>query len=193
MTLISDLWQYLQMELPGAPQPIVLQTARTMIDEFCRRTDAWQEALAAMDYAADTLDYALSPAASASVHRILLVKLDDTELQPYTYTLEDGNTLRFASAPASSDSAGGLVVIVSLRPTLDCTELTQAFMERWYDTFCSGVKWRMMAMPRRSWSNPEMAQVYIQNWNRGIGEARMEIAGPQYKAGDSVYIPTATF
>jgi hypothetical protein len=78
------------------------------------------------------------------------------------------------SAP-ESDKADALVVTVVLKPALTATEVPERMFSDWHDVWASGIKARMMVMPGKSWSQPQLGLMYGQRYESGIAKAIFEV------------------
>jgi len=71
---------------------------------------------------------------------------------------------------------GGLVVWVYLQPEKTATALPDILWHDYEDAISSGARWRLLRLPGRAWSNPELAGYYQREFelgkSRGLGITR---------------------
>ena len=188
---LTDLREFLWPELPGCPWALVRQHLRLVFQDFCARTGIWQVTLATIDLVEDQTEYTLTPAEEATPHRILWVKQDSSTLDPSTYSFTSETTLTLATAP-SADSADGLEVRVSLRPTPTTEVVPSWLLNRWQTAWCDGTKARLMKMKNREWTDRELAVHYDGEYRRWIVDARREVEA-EYKTDATDVIQIENF
>ena len=142
--------------------------------DFCIKTEAWIEELDPIDVEDGETEYTLNPKCNAYIHRIIEVRYgttatdDDTiPLEADDYSLSDDSKIILADEP-EDDITDGLVVTVVLRPIFnDDIDLPDWFLDRYGDTLTAGLKFRLMRMQRKPWTNYEMAQYYEMEYAKG--------------------------
>jgi hypothetical protein len=198
-TTLSDLYAMIQGEVNGCPNALITQHLQQALRKFCEETEAFTEKLAAINLVDEDVTYVLTPAhTSCEIRRILkvwirtatdvtngddgtLLEYDDYEFDPVTKTL----TLDDSKEP-TENVTGGLVVEVVLVPFLvtdlhATTAIPAAFLNLWAEAVMAFAKYTLMRMPRKSWTNPELAMLYLAEYRDGVSRAKTETEGLQYR------------
>jgi len=194
----QDLYPMLKVELPGCPEPLILQELQRIGRNFCIDTEAWQEKLSLINLVAAQTDYPLVHVFEADIQRIVYVRIgtdddspdDDTaDTDPNQYNLVVGSTtgilnvLRFRDAlkpPAAVTN--GLLVKVVLVPRAFASELAPWFMERWVEGIIAGVLGNLKAQKGKTWSDPKNVLRYMIRYEQYRTRAMRE-AYHAYKGG----------
>jgi len=204
---LTDLYPLMEPELPSCPEPLILQALRKKTRQFCQDTDVWREQLKDIDLVAGQRDYVLNPSFDAEIRKIVEVRINTAEnraagyrgaevksqyymfhgelsqrlgvnLQPNTLTLDE-------SLEPSASETGGLEVKVSLAPLLMAGQVDQDFLQKWCEAIIGGAMFYLMTMPRKKWSDPQKAGLYLVDYNKGISRARREnVVGQNLQGGD---------
>jgi len=99
----STLYPFLVPELPGCPTHLILQALQQVGRDFCRITEAWHEELDSQVITDYQQDYVLSHAYNAEIQRIRRIYVNASEQAVGDYSLEETDTLRFATSAVPSD------------------------------------------------------------------------------------------
>ena len=68
-----------------------------------------------------------------------------------------------------------LTLVAQVRPRLaDDMQIPAVMLSAYAEVIAAGVKARMMAMPGKEWSNPQMAAYYQERYRKGVADARWE-------------------
>lgn len=202
-TTLSDLHSLILTEVPGCPPVLVTQQLQQALRKFCEETEAYTEKMAAINLVDGTVAYTLTPShTSCEIRRILEVWIrtetdvtngDDGTLQDfdkYTYdpvtkvlTLDD-------SIEPTENVTSGLVVKVVLVPFLTTdlhttTAIPAAFLNLWAEPVMAYAKYMLMRMPRKGWTSPELAMIYLSEYRDGVSRAKTEVEGLQYRSEQS--------
>lgn len=204
---LTDLYPLMEPELPGCPQPLILQALRKKVRQFCQDTDAWREQLKDINLVAGQRDYVLNPSFDAEIRKIVEVRINTAanraaghigapvDFQRYTFHGElsqrsganlPPNTLTLDATLNPSESvAGGLEVKVSLAPLLMAGQVDQDFLQKWGEAIIGGAMFYLMAMKNKKWSDPQKAGLYLVDYYKGLSRARREnVAGQNLHGGD---------
>jgi hypothetical protein len=184
-------------DVPGCPVAMAINALRNATIDFCTRTQAWRASLDPINVVAATATYALAAPAAyplADIGEIQKVMLDDTEIYPSNpvqldawfsqwrtlstmgvafYTRPDDERITLASLP---DAAGVLQVEVSLVPARDATGMDTALYKRHLEAVAHGAKARLMAIPKKPWSDPATASYHLDEFNKAISGASVKAA-----------------
>lgn len=187
----SDLLPLVVPELPGCPEPLILQSLRQAGRDLCGESEAWRDTIE-MNIVASQSDYVLVPIWDAEIRRIIEVRVGGTtsaEISPSLYEFTPStNTLTLDSEPSAA-LTDGLVVKVALVPTLFANELAGWFMERWNEGVVAGCKAMLMLMPGKKWTNQPLSQKYLHDFAHSVALARHEIVGQSKRMVNRVQFP----
>ena len=75
ITDYSDLYPTMTPELPGCPEPFMLQALKKAFRKFCQDSNAWREQLASINLKEGVLDYALASIWDAEIKNIVEVRV----------------------------------------------------------------------------------------------------------------------
>lgn len=174
-TQLTELYAYVEAELPRCPKPLILQNIFTVINDFCERTQAWQDDLDPITVIEDVDTYDLDgEPANSDIIRPTKVLLNDVELTPgLDYTMPSRTQLKLAYTP-ETDTDDALEVRVCLRLEAGATDICNALWDDWYRAWAAGVKARLMAMPNKPWTDARAAVKYEREYLEMIGDAIMD-------------------
>jgi hypothetical protein len=197
----SDLLEFILQDVPGCSRYLALQHLQQAARYFCIETEAWQEKLAAIDLEEDTVLYTLSTDYDAEIRRILKVWIrtetdvtngDEGTLQDYDkYTFTPAATLELDdSIEPQADVTDGLVVKVVLVPYLSTdvgtveTEagISPTFLNLWAEAFIARAKHTLLIMPRKLWSDPNLAAYWLAEYRKQVTAAKTETDGLEYRS-----------
>lgn len=186
------------VEVPECPQVLIEHHAVRAIARFCKETRRLRETLAPIDIVAGTSEYAVVPSSNLlKVVRVEAVWVDGELLYPVTEAELDAEIpewrteagppslyawidekIRLYPTPESA-STDGLVVRISY--TLDLTKQHTSFESLLYqeygDGLASGIKARLMAIPKKAWSEPKLALFHENAFRVAVAQAKMDGAG----------------
>lgn len=92
---------------------------------------------------------------------------------PTRFYFPDDSTIGLAMPPAT---AGNLRVLAALKPTRASTTFPTLIFEREVETIAHGAKARMFAVPKKPFSDKELAAYHAQMFNDGIANAKIRQA-----------------
>ena len=192
----ADLLPYLLAEVPAAPDVTAKMALVQAAIEFCRETQAWDELQDPITVIDGINTYDLDAPADATVVSIKEVWAADRQLVPVTLaklvevmpnwqTAEgsdpvyynaavDWATIRIFPSPVNANSQK-LTLRVVYQPKLTATALPDFLANNYLDTLLSGAKARLMLMPQKAWSSPELGAYHKGLFDQGIVQARIDI------------------
>lgn len=163
----------------GVPYVIAINAIRNAAIRFCEKTGIWKEDITAINVVAAQSDYTITPTKGeiinlkwATYNGYTLLMFSEEELdiefnkgntenwrlktEPeaegiYMYSY---NTARLVPIPNVSITSG-LLVGVTLKPSLDSTDGIEEIHKNWKDAIVLGALSRLHGMPGRPWYNPQ--------------------------------------
>lgn len=88
------------------------------------------------------------------------------------FSFPNNNTLRVYDRETSDSN---LYIVLALKPERDVTKVDEFFLEDWLDTICAGVKYRILSMPNKEWTNKAAARENWIQWKRGLSKAKAKV------------------
>jgi hypothetical protein len=200
-TTFTGLLNLLLPDVPGCPNVLAIQHLQQAARKFCEKTEAWRETLPAIDLVAEDVTYTLTPSYDCEIRRILEVWIRSEEdvddgldgtLQAYDkYEYEpEGSVLTLDDTIEPQEAVtDGLVVKVVLVPYLvtdvdsDAVQggISPTFLNYWAEPILAYAKYSLMLMPKKTWSNPQLATVFLNDYNTGVSRALTEVDGLKYR------------
>lgn len=181
-------------EVPGADTPIVDAALKRSAMEFLERARVYQADIAAMDAEASVGGYLwVSPDTDTDICHIFNVWYDGEKLTPRNgdyladkydywpeeegtpvhYLQERTDTLTLIPMP-SEDLTGAITAKVALRTTLSSTGIPDDLYADYRDAIAKGALARLMRMPKKPWTNFDLAGAYGQAFQDAIDEAKYQ-------------------
>lgn len=175
-TTASAIVDEVIVELPAAPaRPMVNAALAAVVAEFLDRTHAARAELDAIDIVAEVYLYTLALPDEYRGYRIgkpAAVVLSGEELRAgIDYRMASRTSLQLRDMP-QEDATGALEVTATLALD-DIHEADLSPLEEWYAAIASGVKFKMMAMPRRPWTDQQSAAYYRTEYFDGLSRAML--------------------
>lgn len=212
MTAITGFYDYVLPHVPGCAPALALLEIRNALIDFMERARVQRHTLDAIDIVAGTHNYVLTPAVGYRTVDVLMAKYNgkeivpagdallDAQIQdwrestttgvPEFYQLSDDlGTIYLYRYPADS-LADGLVVEIAEAPTRTATEVNDYVFNRHAEDIAHGALHRLMAMPKKPWTNDGLAVWHGRMFNSAISAygARADLGNTRApKRSRSVY------
>lgn len=192
-TKYTDLFDEVLPEVPGAGQDLAVNAIRNTIIEFCQGSWCWRYFMDPAPILAGLNTYDLDPLIGAEVAQVLLVKVDGKTIDPISeadlsakrprwqterdtprnYLTDDPSQIILAPVP-DRKIPGGLVVTLALQPTRTSTMFPTWIWSRYFDALAGGAKARLMKMPKKPWTSPELYSLYRGQFEAAMAGAKVE-------------------
>lgn len=180
ITTYAELKPHIIPRLPSGVAVGVLENEiRLACRQFCEDSGRWVQTLDDAAVVADQQDYDLSSLLpdNSEIYRIVWVKLygsSSVETADYYWLYEEA-TLRWHEdhKPSTAD-ADGLSVRVALKPDLIDDVLPDWFLTRWRMALAYRVLANLCAMPKKSFTDLEIAGYYETLYQAQLTEAKLE-------------------
>lgn len=189
--LWSAFYDYLLPNVPGASAALAeLHLRRTAID-FCAVSGVYHAEITPVDIVAGTADYTLvSPDAQAEPAFAWTLWYDTQPLDPatlrsldasaYKWSAQNGDPRKFVQKTPTvvtlypnpgTAKVGGLTGRIALKPTFTATGIADWVGQRYLDTLVAGATARLLALPQKPWTDPNMALANMRIYNAGRSDA----------------------
>lgn len=194
LTHLKELYDEVLPHLPGITLPFAMHHIRLAAMEFCSKTRAWNFISDPLNIVAgDPLILTESNVNSAEPVAVLQVWYKDAPLGPLDEHGQDG--LRTAQAdtpyrwsglpnavginlwPTPNASEAGVVKMrIALRPKRTADYIDADIYNQWYPTLADGAKARMFLVPKKPYTDINMARISRAEFLRGVADARWKKA-----------------
>lgn len=175
----------------GCPQPTVDHHLRRAAIELCTRSRRLKLDMPAFNTVAGTAEYALAPGAGMETVQIIDAAVDGVPIDPVrraiasTMTdwstdqgrpslyLMSGNdeTVRLWKTP---DAVYAVTLTLAIKPDQAAVGIEDWFGDRYNDTIAAGALARLMALPKKVWTNPDLALYHNERFEAGVSRACAE-------------------
>lgn len=178
-TPITDLYAHTVPDLRAVSKPILLNTIRDAIIEWCEETFAWTCELDLIKLVAAEDTYDLNCPSYARIIAVTYADVDGQELDPVEdYVQPSHGEIKLAWEPtansSATDSTKGLTVEVALKPKSDADVVDRCLYEDHYRTWAHGALWRMMSKTGKPWSDPAGAMLHEREFSNSIAAERIK-------------------
>ena len=195
-TLYEAFLPEVMPDLPGCPEPMVINAIRNAAIEFCERSWAWRVDLDPIDAIANQAVYDLSPPNSSVVCHVIYVdfmgkqlfpatpdQLNDIwrgwrtvkNVQPTYFFLPDQRTIQLVAAPSAATVAA-VNMTVALKPTRTSKGLETVVYEEYAEGIAHGAKARLNAQINKEWTDKELSVYHNSMFMESYGMANLSAA-----------------
>jgi hypothetical protein len=187
---VTDFSRFVLPEVPGCPEPLLVQEVVQTAFEFCDKTGAWNELQDPVALLVGVADYEIDAPSGAIPLRVTSAWLNGRLMQPtplrsinqlgvagsepyyYNAAVERGSIRLF---PSPGVTGLELTLKTCFAPAMTATTLPDFLMQRYTQVIAAGAKASLMSKPGQPWSNPHMAAVYGAQFASGMNDARAEV------------------
>lgn len=191
MQPLSAFFPRILTKVPGCAEPLAQQCLLDSAVEFCDESLAVRSNLTPINTIADTQGYILTDSADEAVSRVLVVKIDGTEISPvdtisaaavtinekskpraFSTVREDGVlTLKLYPTP---DKAYSVTVLAAMRPLRTATQLSDDLLNQWVDPVVNGTLAKIFSTPMQPFTDPATAMAMGTLAKAGARKARID-------------------
>lgn len=193
----DQLLPYLLPEVPGVPDSLATQAIMRTANDFCWETGVWNEIQDPIAVQDNVNEYQIDAPSGAQVVTIKSIWMVNRELVPVTMerlqelipnwqeskgsdpayynSAADYSTVRIFPIPYGANGAK-MTIRAVYTPDQFGTTLPKFLADTFLDEILAGAKARLMIMPGKSWSNPQLAGVNQLMYAEGVVKAKVYIA-----------------
>lgn len=197
MALYEDFFPNVLYDVPGAPEPVVVNAIRNACIEFCEKSLVLTRDHDPITLIQGKVDYDLEPPGGylvvkvqkawvdhnpitplapdivkdAAVYNRLFSSYQSAPSIPRSYLQKDERTISVWPVPEKKYQ-NGLTLRVALKPTRASTEIDDVILEDYAETIAAGALSRLMVSPGKAYTNTEFAGVNQAKFISGINVAR---------------------
>jgi hypothetical protein len=200
MTSYDDFLPYVLPDVPGCAEIVAIQAIRNTAIDFCEKTMVVETDLDPVSLVVGVTDYDLEPPAAHLVTKIVRLFYRNRELkpvarddinvasfynpdaidkeqpgQPQRWTQKDTKTITVWPEPKESE-AGALTIRAALKPTRASTSCDDILFEDYAEYIAAGAKARLMLVPNKAYTNPNLVVTQNQLYMQGVNMARQRAA-----------------
>lgn len=196
MALISDLVPDVLINAPGAPDILVEQKLRDAAIELCNMSGYWRESLDPIITVDGQDIYDIEAPAQALIKNIVTMQIDGGTVHPSTtadldrrshgwrtnkgkprrYVMNSMRTFMLTPIPNAEYT---VTAFATLRPDATANELADILVDFQRQVIVDGALFKLLSMPKRQWTDLQMAAVHRRDFYRGVTQARID-ANRQY-------------
>lgn len=191
---ISNLFNDIALECPGAPNPLMLSRARMAITEACKRSLISNATLETHDIeAGDPLVLLSPPNSCVNIWRVMWVKttqhflpvqerqqLSDWDADweknedewPQSYLMYRQNDMIQLYPTPTVDKNDALTVHCAFIPHPDTTKMDKILYDNYREMIVQGAVAKLQRMPGTAWHNPQAAAWNEREFQAEISKAR---------------------
>lgn len=187
---LASFHPYIAPEVIGCPIPLINQALVLVASEFCRTTLAWTEMSDPIPLVDEQQDYVPVAPTDAQLTTVRDVWCGERKLQPVplaraygcgsarepTHYNMVGRVVVTVYPMPSGTTGAALVMRACFVPTLTAATLPDFFGDAYLDGLTSGAKARLMLMPGKAWSNPDLGTYYRKVFEDAMVEASAQEA-----------------
>lgn len=198
-TLLSAFVPDVRVEIPEIAPFVAEREILRACRELCEQARAWRTNITISTVAdTGTVDISASLPTNTELVDVITMKAEDGR-QPVTpttwahldnneqdwrvetndvaahYLLEDNNVLRFVPIP-SSTVTDAYDARVAIKPTLNAGSVGDVLANKYDELLVHGALGRLFRMPRKPWTDFNLAAYYAGMFEEGIRDARSEAA-----------------
>jgi hypothetical protein len=199
MSAYDDFLPYVLPDVPGCAEIVAIQAIRNTVIDFCEKSCAVQVDLDPVTLFPGVADYDLEPPRNRLVTKVMKLFYKNRELHPFGSDYvpsatfynpaaidADGNstpktwsqkdTTTFTLHPPPKDREVGAVTIrAAIKPTRASTECDDIVFEDYAEYIAAGAKARLMIVPNKAYTNPNLVATQNQFYMQGVNVARQRV------------------
>ena len=187
--------------VPGCPIEMAEHAIRETCIDLCERSLLLQRDHDSIDVIAGITDYDFDPPNGQRVFKIMKAWFRNTELTPVspddvtdvslyntyipgvTVSKDDPKLIlqkddqTFSVLPVPKETARGAITMrVALKPTRTSTEIDDFVFEDYAEAVYAGARFRLLTVPAKPYTNPDLAMVNQNMYVSGVNSARQRVA-----------------
>ena len=176
----------------SCPDTLIENAIRSATIELCEKAGVYQVELDPVTTIANLFEYDLEPPSGTTVHEILWITYDGTDLEPITsalleqripewrqsgnegtpeYFVKQSQSLFYLAPVPNVTKVSSVLIRAILKPTHTSTSCSDDVMNDYRDTLINGALTRLLRMPSREWTDDAGAGVFAALFAEQIVEA----------------------
>lgn len=191
MVAVSEFVKYIHPDINQVETTLLTQRLNTVLTDFCQQSKILQVTMEPLTLIPQVREIEIeTPTDTTLVEIRRLVYKGKTELlsqtidwldrddpfwrtkdgEPTHYTHVGRNTIMVTPHPTTTEVMG-ITGRIAVKPTRTATTVDDILFDDWAEVIAAGTKAHLMAMPRKPWTNPNLAQGFAMAYAEGIEQA----------------------
>lgn len=193
MAKFSDFVPEVLAAAPDCPNPTIIRTVRQAVRDLCEKADCYRFTIDNQGVGINVNDIEIDVPVGTSLHKVIKLTLGKTNLEASSVTLENDrdpewrtrvgtpkyylrsteelNNIIISPKAEKAFSSPGLIGEVALKPTLTATEVSDVFIDRYYQTIVDGAIFKLLTIASAPWYNPQQGSQHGAMFLTGIAQA----------------------
>lgn len=178
---LDSLLRHVMPIIPQLPHEMALDYVRQAYTELARRSSLIVAKLE-QDYQANVHDYPLEPPEGYEIFQIMGIDHPSYRYVDHwggcnyglwntRFDIVDNKSIYFHTAP-SVDSVGSLIIYAKVIPGRCCEQIPASVEVPYGQAIAEGALGKLMLIPNKPWTSPQIASIHTRNFNIGIMSAR---------------------
>lgn len=189
MAQLMALADRIRIEVPGCPDLLIEQHLLRTARMFCRDTHVWTVPLDPIypyevGRGQDQPFYDLDLPTDSALLSVFLAEQDERPIG-FNVRLNPYPGIQFDRPKPLNP----ITVHAVLQPAHDATTIPDQLLFDYQEALIGGTLARLMLMPKRDWTMPEVAPVHQSAYDTGVGEARVRRSRGNRDGGQRVALP----
>ena len=200
MSFLTDFLEDVRPDVPDCLEKIIIDAVRQAAIRFCEQAYITKSPLADITLLTGVKEYALTPPANLDIVMVDAVYDSLGNQLPHVIrekmaTNSSGekplywhkvNTRTIQPYPTPNKDGEVLSIQAVVKPSQACLEVDDVLFNDYRLSIAAGAKERLVTMPRKEWTNFDLAPYYQNLFNEGVSEARFKIAANHVGEGQRV-------
>jgi len=182
----ETFFPYIQPHVPGCPEIVIENHLQEAAAEFCAISEVWRFDIDKDFTSKSTSDYEIDVPNLSVLENILVLYVDGVPCKrvsdlhfdmpstvangrPTYFSLYQDTQIRFYPTPDGKYEFEGVGV---LKPSLSATGVEDFIYETHGRSIACGAIYRLVAIPGKEWTNPELANYYKAEFYRHANNAK---------------------
>lgn len=205
-TPFEELYPMVYPDVLGCPEMLIETNMRRVVQDFCGRTSIEKYEMDPVTVVEGLSEYDLEAPSGMMVHSVYLANLDGNPLTALNEKLVEARFPRhreFTGSPEGYVRKGailwlypqpdrtipnGLYVTTVVKPNMTSTDMPDVVFTDHHEAIVAGTLARLMLIPNRDWSNPQLAQFHAAAY-----ESKTQIAERRARKADENATPVTRY
>lgn len=191
MSAIDQLLPDIIQHVAGCPDVTAMAATVDALEELCRNANVWVRETDVESVTAGSDIYDLPLSSSEAITEVIDVYVDGGQIFPLSipelgrtyqnwktasgaprHYFVDGSAIRLVPIPTADVT---IQAGIAVKPTRTATQIDDRVYSSYWHTLIHGALYRLMALPKQPWTNPEMALFHRNEWRIGMDNARINV------------------
>jgi hypothetical protein len=163
-----------RIECLSAPELLIEHHIQRTIIDFCERSQIWQEDVGPIQIIAGIDTYEVSASRRERVVQVkeVYAENDSGDLVQFEYGQNLCSWSWYHDGPYNIEGRQ-LIVVAALTPQLYNGQFrfSRMITDEYFDAIATGAKARILAVPGKDWTNPQMAGAYSARYEQALNSA----------------------